>query len=359
MSALTAAFATLATATESALAAVSGRSLKGYYGAKGDGQTNDTAALKAAISDSAKGAALFVPPGIYLSGPLKLPAGLVLTGLNAEWFSRVPSVIPNPAMQSCIRLLPGSTGPLLSPDDATNLANCVRIRDIALDCSGQAQPAINLPDSAVSIPRNWLMERLYISNVGGSAGYGFYVGNQNNACLLRDSMLFNGTAGVQGGHHGIGWYGADGLIDNSYVGQFGGVGVTVLGGASDVVFTMRGGGSFGNQSGIVIGGAGAVIDGVSIDRNFNDGMYVVQGPTVIANSVFTSNSRTTDNQWSNVTVDANGVQLAMTGCRSAPLTPEANGRRVKYMIDTRGHTVTVAEFGNYAAPGVLGTGWKG
>lgn len=58
-----------------------------YYGAKGDGTTNDTAAFKSALSDT--GVAI-VPPGTYLVGTLPLSAGQKILGL-----SRYKSILKN------------------------------------------------------------------------------------------------------------------------------------------------------------------------------------------------------------------------------------------------------------------------
>ena len=53
------------------------------YGAKGDGSTDDTKALQAAL-DAAKanGPICYFPPGLYrLNGPLMVPPGVTLAGL--------------------------------------------------------------------------------------------------------------------------------------------------------------------------------------------------------------------------------------------------------------------------------------
>ena len=42
------------------------------FGAKGDGKSDDTKAIQAAIDAGASGGAVFVPPGVYLSSELHL-----------------------------------------------------------------------------------------------------------------------------------------------------------------------------------------------------------------------------------------------------------------------------------------------
>ena len=48
------------------------------HGARGDGKTKDTAAIQAAIDAAAPGGVVFLPPGDYLSGTLRLRSRLVL-----------------------------------------------------------------------------------------------------------------------------------------------------------------------------------------------------------------------------------------------------------------------------------------
>lgn len=51
------------------------------YGAKGDGATDDTAAINLAISDSSEGSVIYFPPGEYLiSAPIVLKRGMILHG---------------------------------------------------------------------------------------------------------------------------------------------------------------------------------------------------------------------------------------------------------------------------------------
>jgi hypothetical protein len=55
------------------------------YGAKGDGTTDDTAALQAALDDAAPGGIVYVPHGIYrISVPLVLPPAVTLRGSHAN-----------------------------------------------------------------------------------------------------------------------------------------------------------------------------------------------------------------------------------------------------------------------------------
>ena len=59
------------------------------FGAKGDGKTDDTKSIQAAIDAAAHGGAVFVPPGVYMSSELKLRPHVSVIGV-AGWSYRAP-----------------------------------------------------------------------------------------------------------------------------------------------------------------------------------------------------------------------------------------------------------------------------
>lgn len=327
-------------------------------GARGDGKTDDTGAFLAAVAAGV--GAVIVPPGNYVIDGLALPSGAILQGLTGlSYYGAVPTV-PAPDLVSRLILKSSSSSPLLSPDDSGSIrATAVRIRDLMLDCNGVAQPAISIPDQNSSIPRFWNIERCYIRNIGGSTGYGVYVGHFNTGCLMRDCVVFNGTSGSRAGWNGVGWYGSDGLMDHCFIGYFANVGLYVLGGSSDVTFVVRDSGIFTNSTGIVCGGGGIVITGSSVDHNYNDGIYIGNSPVNITDTTFHSNSRDADNTWAHVNIAADDLQVTVKGCRIAPRDSDAGGNDPAYFIRAGMSTgVILNQHGNVLESGArLATGW--
>jgi hypothetical protein len=322
-----------------------------------DGVTDDTVAVQAAINAAASSrkAGVYFAPGTYLCRPLTLPPGVVLKGLNGQGYMNATPSLPNTGTLSRLKLHPSAAGSLLSPDDSGVHATHVRISDLALDAGGRAQRAIDLPDHTASVSRFWIVERCYVANSGQTgSGYAVYVGNLNTACTLRDCVVFNGTSGARGGGRGVGWYGQDGLLDNCFIGYFADAGLTVLGGAADQTFTMRGGGVFTCTTGIVVGGRGPVFDGVSIDHNYNDGAYVGYDASFIG-CVFHTNSIQNTNTWDNVHIAAGNVTAV--ACRSMAPSGEAGGKVPRYFFHI-GAGATLSEYGNMPGAATFGTGWK-
>lgn len=334
------------------------------YGALGNNSADDTTAIQAAINASvgAPGGICYFPPGIYITQPLVIPPGAVLQGVNGQSYYGASATVPNSNTISTLKLKAGSTGPLLSPyDGGTNTSDSVRMFDLNLNCNGINQPAINMPDMGSNISRFWIMERLYVCNVNSAntaSGYAVYVGQFNSAVTMRDCVIFNGTSGSGAGYNGVGWYGTDGMMDNCFIGYFTSAGLTLIGGVSDITFVMHGGGIFTCGTGIAVGASGVVIDSVSIDHNYGHGIYVNNGPLLLSNLNFHSNSRTTNNNSSNVFVAA-AVKVTAFSCRWSTLDPDGGSNIAKYMFDASVAATVLQEHGNFLMSGVsMGTSWS-
>jgi parallel beta-helix repeat protein len=137
-------------------------------GARGDGRTDDTAAIQAAVDRAAVAhGAVFVPAGTYLSGPLALPSDVTIFGQG--YFSMIVQK-------------GGARDHLLSPMDrpgVPSVANVV-IRDLHLiGRSGQQNGGGPMPLAgarhgvAILGGRNWHVQRVIAEDFDGD---GIYLG---------------------------------------------------------------------------------------------------------------------------------------------------------------------------------------
>ena len=242
-------------------------------GATGNGVTDDTAAINAAINAAAAGAGIVLfPPGNYITQPLQIPPGVILQGTTGQGYKDLVATVANSSTLSQLTLKAGSNAPLISPyDGGANYSTQVEIRELALNCNNIAQPAINFPDNSGGggIGRFWYIDRCYIYNTGSGSGYAVYIGILQGGVTLRDTSIYAGTSGSAAGYNGVGWQGPDGFMTNCWIGFFSNIGLDVLGGASDLCLQVEAGGIFGNDWGVIVEGAGVTFTSVSIDGNQN------------------------------------------------------------------------------------------
>lgn len=90
------------------------------FGAVGDGQADDTAAVQAAIDAGAAGI-VFFPPGTYLVGGLRLPSDVRLVGTSVGY--------------TYLRVKPGFSGTVIAD---TGNATRIQLEQLVLDCNAQA-----------------------------------------------------------------------------------------------------------------------------------------------------------------------------------------------------------------------------
>lgn len=120
------------------------------YGAAGDGVTNDTAAIAAAIAACPAGKTVWFPAGNYLSDPILVPKGITLAGEGrfASWITQRAA----------------TATPLITLD-ATNSSTTVRgvygaaVRDLGLD----VRPAPTSTGILITTNTGWpKLENLYV-----------------------------------------------------------------------------------------------------------------------------------------------------------------------------------------------------
>ncbi len=147
------------------------------YGAKGDGSTNDTAAIQSAVKASGSHSTIFFPPGVYV-----LSDGITISNNNVEIYGS-GATITQTSWQSTI-------GSSLNVDS-------IYIHDLSINITAnKGGPTIYMTGS----PTNIIIERVNINNsrhngiaIGSPAG-----SSTADNIIIRNSRITNpGDAGIQ------------------------------------------------------------------------------------------------------------------------------------------------------------------
>lgn len=159
------------------------------FGAKGDGVTDDTAAIQAAVDRAAKTDGLVhIGKGKYLVGSIELPSNIVVYGDGAQ---TVLSLRPQP-----LRRTKQAPGHLFLPKDMVTVASVenVTIRDLALvgnsasQNGGKPMPSSGgLHGIAILGGKKWLVQRVQAEDFDGD---GIYLGrNLNNSDAIAQGNV--------------------------------------------------------------------------------------------------------------------------------------------------------------------------
>lgn len=148
------------------------------HGALGDGTTNDTAAIQAALNATPMGGICFMPFGDYrTNAPLIVPPGVTLMGEHANLMASPPPPVPALSDPPCrIKPLPTFAGAsvILFVDEVTGgypkLSAEQRLVDIMIDGSGQTTPAVDGIQAKGNI-QNIVMRGVTIRYMSGNGIY--------------------------------------------------------------------------------------------------------------------------------------------------------------------------------------------
>jgi hypothetical protein len=151
------------------------------FGAKGDGEADDTFAFQAALDYTATGAGygrVLVPPGTYMVSNLHLHAPTILEGL----------AMPLPIL----KMISGSTGNMLE-DDRDDNAQKIIIKNLQINGNGCTANGIVLGYNGVQHGGGAHLDNLWIRNFAGDEsanGIGLKV--NGNACFYHRIDLSGG-----------------------------------------------------------------------------------------------------------------------------------------------------------------------
>lgn len=293
-------------------------------GAKGDGVTDDTAAVQTAID---QGGITWFPPGDYSCRTLTMRKATRLTGANSGTYTYADGAYvadyPRGTVSRIVRRAQTNAPLILGPVGSKH----VILEDLELDGNSPAQSAgrahvVDLVDAQTAEDTQWVLSRCYVhgridprAGTWGSGGSNMYIGAGRMACHLLNCVSNYANA------HGLEINGADAVVDTCIVGDNGADGIVIGAWATTVTACAL----YNNNHAIYIADTGnaspkrIVVTGNGIDRNRRDGILVDKGTTTgaagvsILNNAFTTNSTDTDANWGHVNVKATTGHVVLGG----------------------------------------------
>jgi hypothetical protein len=275
------------------------------HGAKGDGSTNDTAAIQATL---ALGGVTFFPPGQYRISSITVPAGAVLRGTNSSGHG---IVLPEPNHSTLARIAGTNQHMIVGAQGSAH----VRIEYMHLDGNknnNSSGDGIHLDDVGTAEEAQW---RIFNCFIEANPGYGIYIGNGRRCCQLDQAGTF------YSGASGIRMNGSDGSIRRCIIGTNMQDGIQV-GAAITRIFEndiygngTPGSGTSGNGITVLSTINQVVICGNGIDRNQNNGIYLSTGASaisIVANDLH-SNSQYTNGGAHHINVKSATGNIALSG----------------------------------------------
>jgi hypothetical protein len=293
-------------------------------GAKGDGVTDDTDAVQAAID---QGGVTWFPAGDYSCRTLVMRKATRLAGTNSGTYTYAnggyAADYPRGTVSRIVRRAQ-TNAPLISGPLG---AKHVILEDLELYGNNPAQTAnkahvVSLVDGATPEDTQWVVSRCYIhgrvdpnDSTWGSGGSNVYIGAGRMACHLVNSV--STCANV----HGVEINGADSVVDTCVVGDNGADGI-VIGAWVTTITTCA---IYNNTHGVYVADTGnaspkrILLSGNGIDRNRHDGILIDKGSTTgaagvsIMNNAFTTNSTDGNSTWGHVNVKATTGHVVLGG----------------------------------------------
>ncbi|MGW5426869.1 glycosyl hydrolase family 28-related protein [Streptomyces sp. NPDC004059] len=308
--------------------------VKKTYGAKGDGTTDDTAAIQACIDS---GAAVYFPPGVYLTRTLEARLGMVLIGaMRSAYAYPVPST-----RSATLKLKNGTNSNLLHAADGINN---VQISNIAFDgnkANNTSGDIIHLDDAAAQ-DTSWHLYDTYLDNAPHD---GIYIGSGRQAVKTERVWV------MRSANNGVTVNGSDTGLHATLIGLSGQDGVNV--GVNAWVTHLVGCDIWSSTRNGVNSTAGAyslLLSNCGIDRHQQAGLALNGGTATVVGGSFHSNSQSGNGNYPHVSVA--GGTLTLTGVLFGTNAPSS---LPSYCVGITGGTLYEGQ--NYLVPGATTLGY--
>lgn len=262
------------------------------FGAKGDGETDDTKALKAAIAEAAKSeGTIYFPTGEYCIHPIELPSHISLIGNSAWAYANKDKKDADFIGRTIITALSGNARAMFDLGDSRG----TRIVGLTLNGNKKGKAMHGVYARHAGCEQHICIEDCRIQNFSGS-------GIKLERCWVfavrRSLMMFNGEHGIDltGGYDG--WIIDNQLTANKEAGLFARgkapedaseaykKQIKFFGTASVMITANRI--EWNKEGGILLNGSNSMqITGCAIDHNFGPGIKLSNsiGNTVSGNMV--------------------------------------------------------------------------
>lgn len=279
------------------------------FGATGDGTTDDTAAVQAAIDYASETEAVtFFPAGMFRVSQLVLPTGAILQGTSSGTY---PDNNEIPGVSVLARLANTNRDLLLIPETSSYQ----RIFDIAIDGNKNNNDSgygICVADATSAAEAQVIIQRCYVHDNPSS---NIYLGARRRANKILDSVCNYSEKG-----DGITVAGSDNTIEHNICGSNARAGICLgttatqhwdswSNGNACAVAHVDGNDLYHNQVGIVLanGASDCMIMNNGIDRSDYEGITVYSGASnTISGNAFHSNGIDSHNSYAHIDV-ASGV----------------------------------------------------
>ena len=292
------------------------------YGAKGDGTTDDTAAIQAAIDAGAKnGAVVFFPAAMYRVSQLLLRCGSILQGVSSGSYPDNQAI----SGSSVLARLANTNKDLLLAADGVNYC---RIYDLAIDGNDNNNTkghGLYIADGAAGQESQTIVARCYFHDNPDS---NIYLGHNRRANNVR-----NGVFNYSKNGDGITVAGSDNTVTGNIIGSNARAGICLGTAATQnwaasspnfaaAIAHVISNDIYGNLVGVAVaaGSSGCMIAGNGIDRNKYQGITVYSGASnsLVTNTLH-SNGTAKDNAYAHIDVGVNVTQVVVSNNNFGPL----------------------------------------